>query len=343
MKICTLMTTLLVAAALLLPAGFAFSQDRMADMKEAMNLVKTHPTFNNRLRLATLEYLQGTDALKANDMAMAVTAMQHSVATLDAGKGQIPESHPVYEVARYGLAYALVQNGKPYDALLVLDQLEKASPDFGKARYLLGATLLQISGEKSQQRAVEVLTKLAQDGQSPYKEWAAHAATRIAFDLSTLVHARGDAAGASKVLSQVTGAIGDSMASDSDEAVKVMFAEGVYLRDAGDVNGALDHLEAAYKVNSNFRLANGVALSGVTSNAYYSAGLQQLSLGGDTAPKLAADMFDGALRTGDSGALDAHHGKAVAYTKAKDFDKASDELKVIVSKDPAYYEKIKKK
>ncbi len=343
MKTRTLVTSLLLVAALLLPAGFAFSQDRTADIKEDKALLKSNPTSNNRLRLATLEYLQGTDALKANDMAAAVSSMQEAVATLDAGKGQVPENHPVYEVSRYGLAYALVQSNKPDDALLVLDQLVNASPDFGRARYLLGATLIQMPGEKSQDRAVSVMSKLAQDGRSPYKEWGAHAATRFAYDLSTLAHARGDAAGAGKMLSAVTGAIGDDKGADQTETVRVMFAEGVYLRDAGDVSGAVTPLAAAYKVDANFRLANGVALGGVLSNAYYGAGLNQLSLAGDAAPKLAVDLFDGALKSGDANALDAHHGKAVAYSKMKEFDKASDELKVIVSKDPSYYEKIKRK
>ena len=343
MKTRTLVTSLLLVAALLLPAGFAFSQNRMADIKDAQDLLKSNPTFNNRLRLATLEYLQGSDALKSNDAAGAVSAMQTAVATLDAGKGQVPENHPVYEVSRYGLAYALVQSNKPYDALLVLDQLANASPDFGRARYLLGATLMQIPGEKSQERAVAVMTQLAQDGRAPFKEWAAHAATRFAYDLSTLAHARGDAAGAARMLGAVTGAIGSDKGADATENVKVQFAQGVYLRDSGDVNGALDNLEATAKSDPGFRLANGVALSGVLSNAYYGAGLNQLSLGGETAPQLAVQMFDGALKSGDAGALDAHHGKAVAYTKLKQFDKASDELKTIVTKDPSYYEKIKQK
>jgi tetratricopeptide (TPR) repeat protein len=343
MKTCKRWVILLLAAAMLLPAGFAFSQGRMADIEDAKKDLDANANFNNRLRLATLQYMEGADYLKAGNLNSAIDSMQAGVWTLEDGKGQVPETHPVFEESRYGLGYALLQNNNPYEALLVLDQLVSASPEFGKARYLLGVTLMNIPGEKSMQRGVDVLVKLAQEGRDPYKNWAAHAATRYAYDVATLYHARGDGAGAAKVLDTVTATIGNEMGASSEESALVQFAGGVFLRDAGDPIGALDKFEAMYKANPGFRLANGVALSGVLSNSYYAAGLQQLQAGGDSANSLAAEMFENALEVGDSTATDANHGRAVAYTRLGDNDKAVEALKAIVSKDPGYYAKIKKK
>lgn len=267
--------------------------------------------------------------------------MQAGVWTLEDGKGQIPDTHPVFEEARYGLAYTLLQNDNPYEALLVLDQLVSADPDFGKARYLLGVTLMNIPGEKSMKRGVDVMADLAQNGREPYKEWAAHAATRFAYNFSTLPHAGGDAAGANAILATTIDKVGTGRGSSADENTQVEFAMGIYLRDSGDSFGALDHLEAAYADNSGYQLANGVALSGVLSNVYYAAGLEQLQAGGDSASSLAADLFGSALRVGGSAALDAHHGKAVAHTRLGETDKAVEELKAIVATDPGYYNRIK--
>jgi tetratricopeptide (TPR) repeat protein len=343
MKPCTLWITLLMVAALLLPAGFAFSQGRMAQIEDAKGLLDSNPTVNNRLRLGTLQYLQGVDYLKAGDLNNAIDSMQAGVWTLEDGKGQVPENHPVFEEARYGLAYTLLHNNNPYEALLVLDQTVSADPDFGKARYLLGVTLMNIPGEKSMKRGIDVMAKLAQDGRDPYKEWAAHSATRFAYNLSTLPHATGNAAGASAILDSAIDAVGAGNGSSANENTSVEFARGIYLRDTGDVLGALEHLEAAHSADAGYRLSNGVALSGVLANMYYASGLEQLQAGGDSASSLAADLFGNALKVGDSGALDARHGKAVAHTRLGQTSEAVEELKAIVAKDPGYYERIKAK
>ena len=112
MKTCKLWASLLLAVALLLPAGFAVSQGRMADIEAAKKQLEAKPNFDNRLRLATLQYHQGIDYLKANDLQNATDSMQASVETLEAGQGMIPETHPAFEEARYGLGYVLLREGK---------------------------------------------------------------------------------------------------------------------------------------------------------------------------------------------------------------------------------------
>lgn len=343
MKICNLLTCVLLAVAMLLPAGAAFSQGRMADIEDAKRLLDENPTFNNRLRLGTLQYLQGVDYLQSGDMNSAIDNMQAGVWTLEDGQGMIPETHPVFEEARYGLGYALLRNNNPYEALLVLDQLVNASPNFGKARYLLGVTLVNIPGQKSLARAVEVMKQLAQDGNDPYKGMGARAATRFAYNLSTLDHAAGDPAAASATLATVTDTLGTDQGANSDENDKLVYAAGVYALDNGDLWGALDQFEALHASNSGFRLNNGVALSGVLSNTYYAAGLDQLQLGGESSDRIAIDMFQGALDTGDSSAQDANHGLAVAHTKLGETEQAVAALKRIIERDPSYYDRIKAK
>ena len=342
MNTCKLWFSLLVAVALLLPAGFAFSQSRMADIDDAKSLVESNPTFNNRLRLGTLQYLQGVDYLKAGDLSNAIDSMQAGVWTFEDGKGQIPETHPAFEVARYGLAYALLKNGSTYESRTVLEQLVNASPDFGKARYLLGVALMSTPGEQSQQQGIAVLSKLAQDGRAPYKDMGAHAATRYAYDLSTLVYAQGNAEGALQTLNSATDEVGFDAGANDAENNSVHFGAGIYRRDTGDTFGALDHLEAVHNADANYQLANGVAASGVLANMYYAAALAQLQDGGDSANQTAVGLLENAASTGDPDALDVQHGLAVAYTRLGENDKALDALKKIVAKDPSYYNKVKK-
>lgn len=341
MKTCKLWVSLLLAVALLLPAGFALAQDRIAQIEDAKQLLDSNPTFNNRLRLATLQYLHGVDLLQGGDLEGAIDNMQAGVWTLEDGQGMIPETHPVFEEARYGLGYALLENDNPYEALLVLDQLVEASPGFGKARYLLGVTLVNIPGQESMERAVNVMQQLAQDGQPPYDEMAAHAATRFAYNISTLQHAQGNAADAAATLQGATGSVGMGMGASSDENDDVQFASGVYLKDSGDLFGAMDAFESLHGSNPNYRLNNGVALSGVLSNTYYGAALDQLQLGGEASDQLAVNLFQNSADVGDSSALDVQHGLAVAYTKLGDTENAIGALERIVEQDPRYYDRIK--
>ena len=326
----------------LLPASLAFGQSRTADIEDAKQLTEENPTFNNRLRLSTLQYLEGVDYMRAGDMENAIDMMQAGVWSLEDGAGLIAETHPVFEEARYGLSYALLQNENPYEALLVLEQLIDSSPTFAKARFLLGATLMNIPGEKSQQRGMEVFRQLALEGRSPYKEMGERAAIRFAYNLSTVPHATGNPEAATTLLTSITGAIGDDKGATGDEDNKIKYARGAYLRDSGDAMGAISEFEPLYESASDFQLDNGVALSGVLSNTYYQAGLSQLELGGASAAQLAAELFDSAAQVGDASALDVRHGKAIAYTVAGESDKAMSEIKAIAEQDPSYYNRIKK-
>ena len=341
MNIRTISLSLLVVAALLLPVGSLSAQDRTAAIDQAKSALQKSATEANRLNLSKLQYEQGLDNLKSGNLSAAIDALQASVWTLEDGKGQVPESHGMFQDARYGLAFALNANNNAYEALLVLDQAVNADPGNAKAQYLLGVTLANVPGEQSVKRSVSVLTELAKSGSEPYRGWAQRAAIRLGYNLSTLAYAQNDAAGALTTLTSVTDPVGIDNGADADENAKLRFAMGVYLRDTGDVVGALENLEALHSMNESFRTSGGVAATGMLANMYYAAGLEQLSLGGDSANQTALANFEDAQRVGDDG-LDMHHGKAAAYTRLGQSDKAVAELQIIVKKDASYYGRIKK-
>lgn len=344
MKYCTALLLAVALSALFVMsyAGMTFAQSRMADIEDAKRLLEENPTVNNRLRLGTLQYLEGVDYLQAGDMQNAIDWLQAGVWTLEDSQGTISDTSTEMEEARYGLSYALVLNKQPVDGVLVMEKLVSSSPNYGKARYLLGVTLMNIPGKENSERGLEVMVQLASDGNPPYMEMAEQAATRIGYNYSVVDHAQGNVQGALSTLSSTLDSVGRNKGADQAENELVGFAMGVYQADSGDLFGALSEFEAVYEVNDTFQLESGAALSGLLSNTQYQAGLEQLSLGGETAALGAVDLFDSALRTGDSQATDALHGKAVAYTVAGDTAAAVETLKELVKIDASYYAKIKK-
>lgn len=343
MKLQVRWLALSLAALLLLPAATLMAQSRGPDIEDTKRLLQENPTLNNRVRLGTLYYLEGVDYLLAGNSEAAVENLQSAVWTLEDGAGQVPDTNAVFEEARYGLGYAQLQAGNPYEALGALDPAVKANPEFHKARYLLGVTLLGIPTRASQTRGLEVLKLLAQESDGDIKAQAERSALRFAYNTSTAMHAQGNAAGAAALLQGVTDALGSDLASNMGENEKVQFAAGVYLADSGDAFGAIDAYEKLYNTNSGFSLSNGVTVASVLSNTYYQAGLDQLDLGAGTASLVAVDLFDSAATVGDPKAVDVHHGKAVAYSRAEDAENMVAEIKMIAELDPGYFAKIQKK
>jgi tetratricopeptide (TPR) repeat protein len=329
-----------LAFALILPAGLALGQNRQADIDQAKQTLESSPSPSNRERLATLQYLQGVDYLNAGNMEMATTALQEAVETLDKGEGQIPEHSPVYEEARYGLAFALWKADKPYDALLYLEQLANSSPKLGKARYLLGSALISISGKKSYERGVEVFIQLAQDGTGEAKEMAARAATRTAYNESTLMDAQGQSGEGLNKLNSLKSSVGMAMGANDAENQAVQYAMAYYEQTTGDVTGALAGYEDLYKGNPGFALGNGTGLKDVLANAYYQNGVELLR-GGAGSAQQALDMFNQSATVGGAEPADVHHGKAIAFALMNDEANLAQEMAAIHTMDPGYYDKIK--
>ncbi len=119
------------------------------------------------------------------------------------------------------------------------------------------------------------------------------------------------------------------------------FGTGIYRMETGDLVGAMDSFEAVHGSNPNFSQRNGLGVGELLSYAYYSAAIEQLKAGGETAAETAVGFFDQALDYGDSDASDAHHGKAIAYFVTGDQEAARGEADFIQSNDPEYYERAK--
>ena len=341
MKSHTLWITLLLAAVLSFPAGMAFGQWRDKEIEAANVALAKNETKSNLITLATLQFQEGVDYLKANDYAKAIDNIQAAVWNLEDTKWGVSDSDSTFVDARYGLAYALALNNNGYEALLVLDKVVESNPGFGKGRYLLGITLLNLPGQDNVDRGMDVLRQLAVDGNSPYNEWAERAATRAAYNHSTLTHSQGNADGAMGVLGKVTDEIGSDKGASGDENSKVQYAQAIYALDSGDTQGGVEKLESLHSNDSGFQLENSVTLSGILSNAYYQAGVAQLEAGGDSGANAALEMFTKSGDLGGSSENDLRHGIAIAHTLLGDLDSADSVLRELANSDPDYYNRIK--
>ena len=329
-----------LALALLLPAGFVMGQGRSADIEEAKKLLEQNPVTENRLRLGTLQYLEGSDILQAGDVAMAVEAMRSAVVTFEDGRGNPAETRAEFQEARYGLAYALLQDDNPHEAILVLNQLVQANPNYGKGAYLLGVTKLQQPGQDNLEGGLDVLGQLARSGGAPYNGRAGRTATRYVYNVSTLPHANGKPDMAASIISTLEGAIGAGMGSGGDENDMIAFATGVYRFDNADTIGAIESFEALHGKNSGFSLRSGVSVRDALANSFYRAGREQLQTGGKSGGELALEMFDKAGELGDSNSIDILHGRAAAYAISGNAEAAREETEKIKGMNPEYYEKI---
>lgn len=337
MKALTRLTCLVFAVALLLPAGWALGQSRMAQIDDAKQLVEQNPTRNNYLRLATLQYLDGVDALKAGNAEQAAEQMQSAVWTLE--DGQVPGSNPVFEEARYGLAYAQWVAGNTYEALLPLDQALEASPSLDKAKYLKAVLLASLTQPKNWQQARELFLELGQ-GTGRFAEPGKRAATRTYLDYSTVTHAGGDNAGALEMLSTMIDAIGYGNGETIRENLMAHFAHGVYLADVGDVDSALTHYGVVVDESPGFQLSTGVDVKQVLAAAYYRAGVNALAYGGDKdSAQKALEDFQQAQGYGND-TVQVRHGMALAYSILERQQELNDELLAIQNMDQDYYNQI---
>lgn len=337
-RICT---ALLVAVVLSLPGGAALGQVSLADIDAAKQKLEANPSPANRTVLGTLQYQFGLDLLRSGDMRNAVKALQVSVFTFEDGRGAIPGTDPAFRAARYGYAYALLQNNDNAEGTLVLGQMVRADPGDARAAYLLGTTLMQMGGLGNLSRGAGILGDLSREGEAPYNAMARRTATRLGYNLSTLSHATGNAEMAYDTLSGAVDPVGSGQGASEEENNKVAFGTGVYLMETGDLVGAMDSFEVVHGSNPGFAQKNGLGVGEALSFVYYTAAIEQLKAGGQTAALTAIDFFDRARGYGDKDAVDAHHGKAVAYFVAGDTKNMKREITWLAGKDPAYFEQVK--
>jgi tetratricopeptide (TPR) repeat protein len=330
---------LLAALALWQPEAAHAVSD--AEFREAEAALKAAPSDGaKRIELAALHYLKGSDFAQSGNAANAVVEFKTALSVLEDRQSKVPEQTPVYEETRYGLGYAYFALGQPQEAVVILDQLVAASPRFARARYLLGIALLRMSSEDSMGRGLEVLMQLAKDTPGPDGTAATHAITRYVYNLAVGHAGIGRPGQALAMMRSTRERIGAGTGADAAENQALLFGMGVFQTQTGNSPAGLSEFEALKAANERYRLKNGLTLQQVLANAYYQAGTEQLSRGGQGALQQALMNFENAERYGTGKETDTHHGKALAYKQLNQQDKMAEELALILKLDREYYKRI---
>lgn len=340
MKALKISLGLLLATALLLPAGWATAQDRTEQIEEQRMLLEEVPSRQNRERLAQLLYLQGVDQVYMGNYADAISNLQQAVWTLEDGEGITPENAPIFQEARYALGYAYYQDSQIYEAMLVLDQAVNASPDFDRARFLLATTLIEAPGDRSDERALNVLRALRGDGDEDHAAMATRTAARLMHNRSTALGALGENGEAVKMLRSLKADFGQEPGASVQENTQIEYAHGIFYRDSGDLLSALQHLEAAHSMTPDYMLHNGTALEDVLARVSFNAGVELIDEGSAMDAMVALDVFNQAGKLDDEDRPDVHHGLAVAYYLMEEDDQSFAELQRVGELDQQYLQRI---
>ena len=312
-----------------------------ADLRKAEVALQSAPADSaKRAELAKLLYLKGSGFSGAGNASKAAEAFQAALRILEDRQSKIPDQHPVFEEVRYGLAFTYLAMGHPQHAVVILDQVVAGSPRFIRARYLLGVALLRTGSEAGMSRGSAVLAQLAKEAPGPDGSAAIHAASRYAYGLATGWAATGNAPAAVNAMHRVQDRFGPASGADAAENQAFQYGMGTFQVLAGNTPAGLAEYENLKSQNAGYRLKNGVTLGQVLSHAYYQAGLEQLSKGGEAALKGAIADFDRAEANGTGKEVDTHHGKALAYKRLNQPDKMAQELGAVLQRDPGYYKKI---
>ena len=229
MKLYHLLIAVLWTLALSLPAGFALGQG-MADIEAAKKMVAENPDFQNRMRLAALQYGEGFRLLRENNPTEAARMMQAAVWGYEDAGDNIAEDSDIFEKARYGLAYALKESGNPVEAILVLEKIVAANPINDQAKFMLGKILTNNPGKKSPmklladknfKKGVQVLAALSEDGSRPYDGKASRALGiegGANFNEGNRLLGENDAAGAASMMQAAVWTFEDANGSSKENA-----------------------------------------------------------------------------------------------------------------------------
>lgn len=312
-----------------------------ADIRAAEAALQKAPKdAGRRAELAKRYYLRGSDLSMAGNQAGALADFKAGLAALDSKQGKVPEQHPVFEELRYGLGYTYLMMGQPQDATVVLDQLVAASPAVAKARYLLGIALMSTATEAGYKRGLEIFGQLGKDSPGPDGVSAIHAATRYGYDVSIGTALSGKARDAVATMTYLRNRFGVASGADDAENQALVYGMGSFELLAGNSAGGLSELDGLIAKYPAFKLKNGLTLIQILSNAFYQAGLEQLSKGTPGSMEQAIASFEDAEKVGGANLTDTHHGKAMAYKQLRQLDKMAVEMATIQKIDPDYYKKI---
>lgn len=287
MKLYHLWIAVLFTLALSLPTGFALGQG-MAEIDAARKTLADNPDFQNRMRLAALQYKEGYRLLNENKTTEAVTMMQAAVWTYEDASDDISQDSGIFENARYGLAYAMKESGNPVEAMIVLKKIIAANPIMDQARFLLAKILI---ANNNLIKGMDLLATLSDDGSPPYDGKASRALVNLAFgqyNEGNRLLGQNDADGAVRMMQEAVWTLEDAHDSSKEGASQMEVARyglAVAAKESGKLIMAVVVLEKMIQVNPN----NGQAkyLLGVT--LMNSAGDENLDKGVDVLSKLSKE------------------------------------------------------
>jgi hypothetical protein len=319
----------LLAAALLFTAIPASAQTFYGDeIRETEAVLRKNPSsLNNHLRLATLHYLAGVAWGESGYTDRALFSANNAVLILS--NAGIPVSNPVYQEALYASAYYKWEGGDFYDALLDLDIMLGAAPSNYKALYLKGAVLMDTPAKGSWARSLKTFSEAGTAGDEGQAMVAGYAANRVAYNVSTAEHALGMAEEALGTLSAPAYDFGVASAASPAENDAAVYAEGAYTYSATGPLGGMTVWEDLYETSPNFKLANGLSLKTILSDAYYASALELLAQKSPNTASWALTLLDKAGALGNDADVNLHHARAVAYKILGDQAKVVESMNIV--------------
>ena len=297
---------------------------------------------------AVSAYRQGLEDLQNNLIKDAITKFETGLNDALSGSNPLPDTHEDIVALRYGYAYALVQDRRLFDAIMELDVLVESAPDMDQPKYLLGVTLMLTMSNENVLRGMDTLKRYEDESADPNaRTIAMNTSAQLAYNISTAEYAGGDPGAAAALLNGLFNNYGQTPGRDKAENNHIRYAIGIYLKDSGDIDGAmfeLDYLAVARKAK-DYALKNGTTLNQVRADVYYQAALGRLAEGGQTGGEGALAMIKALGKIEGAGGPNAHHvthAKALAYAMAGNEDAMKREINSLRGANPAYYKSVTK-
>ena len=332
--------TVLLASLLFLPLGLTFGQQLQVgdEIKKARAALTSNPANSDaRSRLVGLYFRQGVEDLSNRFYAEAVRAFQEGMAAGLQEADKLSVNNPEVEETRYALAYALIQQGNPHEAIPVLDALVAYSPDYFKGRYLLGVTLVRTIEPRNVSRGLEVLRQMVLETSGDVRAFSVGAATRLSYNVSTVEFASGNSGKALALVDNVVRDYGNAPGETKGETSALKFALGTYLLDSGEFDSALFELQFLSDKDKDFALKSGVTLKQVLADAFYQTAVNALSARDAGDAGRALEMLKAQEKLEGSASVEVHHGRALAHQIKGDEAMFQEELLAIKAMDEGYY------
>ena len=281
----------------------------------------------------------GVESLRGGDNAGALDHFRQAVQAGQSAQPPLAANSAVMVDAQYGVAYALMEDGKIMDAIPVAENLVTQAPESYEARYMLGVLLVRSATSSNITRGLDVLGQMAKETDGDLKIIASRAGGRLGLNYGSALYASGNGSGANSAMTTALGGVGNEPGESPEENQSIQYASGLFMLASGNSNGAIETLGALNSANSGYALKNGVTIKQVLGGAYYQGALSELAKGKAGADRALALLDELAQIEGD-GMADAHHAKAQAYELKGDKANAKAQYDAIKSIDPAYHKRV---